>query len=283
MTQSKSAIKKTILRINPAFMVLTILLIALWALQVKANDAAVETAAGGLQLRNEQRVSIVKERLFISKKDIGPVPTNLPNLQNQYRVIVEYEFLNESTENVSTEVAFPLPEFRYPWEDLIPDRKIRGFKLEVDGKVVSYATKVRAIAGGHDVTDLLNRVGIEIESFGRFAHDSKVNSYQVMRLPVETQVRLKTAGVIDADLDPMWAVAITYHWKQIFPAGRIIRVRHEYEAIPGFSYGFEVPKYLSYLKDGCFDAGLKRGLEAAQAPTATQVLQRVQGGEAIGA
>lgn len=247
-------------------LVLTSLVCVVGPGRAEANDAAVETAAGGVQLRNEPRVSMIKERLYIGKQFIAPVPSKLPHLESKYRVIVEYEFVNESANEVTTEMAFPLPEFSYPWENLIQDRRLRGFKVEVDGKVVPYVTKVQAKAGGHDVTALLHEAGIDIESFGHFKHDSSGPSqYQVERLPQKTQDRLKTAGAVDDGLDPRWAVAITYHWKQTFPVAKVVKVRHEYDAIPGFSYGYEVRKYLSRLKEGCFDAGLARELEAAQA------------------
>lgn len=254
-----------IVRSARARLVLILLLCAPGPARVEANDAAVETAAGGLQLRDEHRVSIVKERLYIGKQFLAGVPSNLPSLKNKYQVIVEYEFLNLSTADVTTEVAFPLPEFSYPWEDLIQDRRVHGFKLEVDGKVVPHATEVRAKAAGRDVTNLLREAGVEIESFGLFEHDPTGPSpYQVERLPKETQARLKLAGAVDDALDPKWAVAITHHWKQTFPVGKVVRVRHDYDAIAGFSYGYEVGQYLSDLKGGCFDADLKRALEAAQ-------------------
>ena len=233
---------------------------------IEANDAAVETGAGGLQLRDERRVSIRKERLSIGKRFLGPVPSNLPNLQNKYPVIVEYEFENETPEDVTTEVAFPLPEFSYPWEDLIQDRRIRGFKVEVDGTVVPHATAVRAMVGGRDITDLLRGAGIEIESFGRFEYEPRgAGRYQVKRLPEETQAHLKKVGAVDEDLNPRWAAAITYHWKQTFRAGKVVRVRHEYDSIPGFSYDYEVRRYLSELKDGCFDPKVTGKLEEVQA------------------
>jgi hypothetical protein len=252
-------------------MALAMLLLASWSFRVEANDAAVESAAGGLQLRSEGRVAIIKERLSITKKVISPDSGGTSNSQNEYRVIVEYEFLNESKADVATEVAFPLPEFGYPWEDLIQDRRVKGFKLEVDGKELPYATEVRAVAGGHDVTDLLNGYGIEIETFGRFDHtlsDAKQNPYQVLQLSGEKRTSLKAAGAIGDDRGhdsvPLWTVAATHHWKQVFPAGKILKVRHEYNAIPGFSYDPELREYLSGLEDGCFDAGLIRSLEAAQ-------------------
>ncbi|MGO9416099.1 MAG: DUF4424 family protein [Syntrophobacteraceae bacterium] len=273
--------------------IIAVLLCCLIPAWVCANDSAVETAAGGLQLRNEKRVSIAKERLYIGKQFIGREPSNLPHLQYKYRVNVEYEFMNGSSKDVTTEVAFPLPQFSYPSDDLIQDRKVSGFKVEVDGKEQPFETVVRAIAKGRDVTDLLKGYGIEIESFGNFSEeslgagqyqkdllkkygiekkssgDSNENSsetgkYQVERLPKEAQARLKAAGALDAALAPNWSVSITYHWKQTFPAGKVVRVRHEYDAIPGFSLDSDLSRYLSTLEKGCFNTELKRGLQAAQ-------------------
>src|SRR5438093_1399732 len=72
--------------------------------QVEANDAAVETAAGGLQLRDEQRVSMIKERLYIGKQFIAPVPSKLPSLENKYRVIVEPESTGNSAGGNSSNI-----------------------------------------------------------------------------------------------------------------------------------------------------------------------------------
>jgi hypothetical protein len=246
------------------FLVLWAPLCALGTASVEANDAAVETAAGGLQLKEERRVAIVKERLYIGKKLLRPDPGHIPIFMNRYVITVEYEFVNESNEDVTTEVGFPLPLFTYPWEDLIQDRRIHGFKVEVDGKGVPFVTGIRAKANGRDVTDLLRWNGIDIESFGRFDHNPRgPSTNQVEGLPKEMQARLRAAGAIDDELAPKWAVAVTYHWKQTFPSRRVLRVRHEYNAIPGFSYGYNVRKYLSEFKDGCFNEALTAGLEGA--------------------
>jgi hypothetical protein len=233
----------------------------------RANDSSAETAAGGLQLRNEPRITMIKERLYIGKQFVGEVQSNLPNRENKYKVIVEYEFLNESKADVTTEVAFPLPEFNYRYEDLGGDRRIRGFRVWVEGKTVAYSTDMQAKANGKNVTAILRKAGIEIISFGHFqGFDSPTPGlYQVDKLPESMKTELKADGAINNQLDPEWSVAITYHWKQTFPAGKIVRVKHEYDAIPGFSYGFSVDEYLASLKDGCFDYNLVRALKAAKA------------------
>ncbi|MHB9028688.1 MAG: DUF4424 family protein [Candidatus Latescibacterota bacterium] len=238
-------------------------------LAAAANDSAAETAAGGLQLRNERRVAMIKERLFIGKTFLREDSSNIPSRENRFRIAVEYEFLNESAEDVITEVAFPLPEFRYRYEDLNGIRKIRGFTVEADGRKVDYQTDVRALVKGRDVTELLRKSGIEIETFGRYEGPDapRPGKYQVDRLPKNMQDALKAAGAVSDELWPQWSAAVTYHWKQTFPAGKVVRVKHEYDAIPGFSYGSRVEQYLAGLENGCFDPGLVRALEAAHERT----------------
>ncbi len=58
------------------------------------NDGSGEAVpSGGLQLRREARISMEKERLIIGME----------------RVAVEYEFLNPTGQDITTEVLFPLP------------------------------------------------------------------------------------------------------------------------------------------------------------------------------
>jgi hypothetical protein len=236
-----------------------------------ANDSAAETGAGGVQLRNEPRVRMQKEQLYIRKQRVTNDKSRTNEHQNRYSVSVNYEFVNESDVDVLTDVAFPLPEFGYPWEDLIQDRRIRGFKLFVNGRPQNYRTEIRARVKGTDVTEVLRESGIAIDSFGLFQHRAVgASPYQVTRLSKEAQARLKAVGAIDNDLSPRWMVAITYHWKQTFPVGRIVRVQHEYEAIPGFSYSYDLLGYLSELKDGCFDDALKRRLITVHGEIAKQ-------------
>jgi hypothetical protein len=68
---------------------LAALLVAALPSPVRANDGAAELAVGGIQLRSERRVAMRKERLYIS---LG-------------KVTVEYEFVNESKEDVVTDSA----------------------------------------------------------------------------------------------------------------------------------------------------------------------------------
>jgi len=117
------------------------------------------------------------------------------------------------------------------------------------------------------VTDVLRASTVDVETFGHFEHDGSPDKYQVRHLSGEAQARLKATGAVDDGLWPKWKVAVTHHWRQTFPARGVVRVRHEYEAIAGFSYAYDVDDYLAQLEDGCFDDSLRKGLQAAQGKT----------------
>jgi hypothetical protein len=78
-----------------------------------ANDSAASTAAGGIQLRREANISMEKERLTIS----------------QDKVKVEYEFLNQTDNDITTEVAFPIPPYTNGVTDAGEPRDLGVFPL----------------------------------------------------------------------------------------------------------------------------------------------------------
>ena len=202
---------------------LTVFLIGNWNL-LWANDSAAEVAAGGIQLRKEARISLENERLTISLD----------------KVTVEYEFLNTTDQDITTEVAFPTPPYEFTPEDAGGIRAFNDFRVWVDGKKVKCQTEVRAKHKGVDYTRLLSRLGIEIETFGRFpVPDYDVNNSQIGKLPKSDQENLTRLGLMTDFGWPGWTVVKTYHWHQVFASKKVLHVRHEYE--PG--YGFE-PFYL---------------------------------------
>jgi hypothetical protein len=113
------------------------------------NDGAASSGAGGIQLRHEANISMEKERLTISES----------------KVTVEYEFLNDTDKDITTEVAFPIPPYDNSPDNPggIPD--FNDFHLWVDGKELKYSTDVRAKLNGKDYIDILNPLGVDIASF----------------------------------------------------------------------------------------------------------------------
>ena len=63
---------------------------------MRADDGAASIAAGGVILmKREPRIVMAKEVLSISP----------------LRVLVDYDFRNDSDEDITTEVAFPIPAY----------------------------------------------------------------------------------------------------------------------------------------------------------------------------
>jgi hypothetical protein len=209
------------------FAVATIAAIFLLALSanVFADDSAASIAAGGLVPRRETRIVMAKEVLRISGK----------------KVIVDYDFRNDTDENVTTEVAFPVP----PYTDDIDEPDVRlesfsDFRLEIDGKAAKFAADAKAIFKGKDVTDILTRDKIDIVSFGHFEQGPSGNGpiHDLIRLPKSEQKRLIALGLFSPESDEPqgnWTVHLQYHWTQTFPARSITHIRHEYSPVVGFT------------------------------------------------
>jgi len=191
-----------------------------------ADDSAASIAAGGLVPRRETRIVMAKEVLEIGIE----------------KVEVDYDFLNESDDDVTTEVAFPVP----PYESDFPDgrplkaQQFKSFRLYVDAKAVPYAIEAKASLKDRDVTALLAASHIDIASFGNF-DDSKPNSDPKIRdfdrLSAQEKRKIIAAGLISIDggeETPNWTVHLQYHWTQRFPAHGTVHIRHEYEPVVGY-------------------------------------------------
>lgn len=213
----------------------------LMVFSAQANDSAVETAVGGLKLRKEHSVLMEKERLYISKKLVS----------------VEYEFRNTSNEDVISEVAFPIPPYEYVFNDMVRD--FSDFKAWVNGKPFQVEKEVRAFSKDREVTHDLRQAGITIENFGDFGPDN--NNNQIKALKPEMRNRLIRIGALtpqDKEDDsmsfwPKWRVETKYHWRQTFPAGAIVSIKHEYPPVYGYS-PVQLQKFKEQINDSCIDA-----------------------------
>lgn len=208
-----------------------------------ANDGAAAIAAGGLEPRQEPRVAMARENLFIS-----------PRL-----VRVDYEFVNDTREEVTTEVAFPIPEYALGPE--FTYHPFDRFSVTVDGRPRKFQTEVKAWVGGRDVTDLVRSAGVDIATFARIRYvpTTTVFPSQIRSLAARVRARLKEAGAIDGDGIPRWSVRKTYHWTQRFPARATVRITHRYVPVPGSSVGVT----LAQLEDAAKDSAYLPGVEPA--------------------
>jgi hypothetical protein len=219
-----------------------------------ADDGAASIAAGGIVMTREPRITMAKEVLFISETNVR----------------VDYDFRNDTDADITTEVAFPIPDYELDMGNISPSEQgFDDFKLWVDGKPVRYAIEARAIVKGRDESALLRSMGVDVGSFGRSTDND--NQPQVKRLSEAQKERLRKAGLIDRkDDEPNWKVRKKYHWLQAFPAHSTIHIRHEYSPVLGNSNSIA---YGTMLTTGKVD---KNDYELASVCPAQELLSRLR-------
>ncbi len=226
---------------------------------VFANDSSAVLGAGGLELVTSPDIVMAREDLFLSP---GAVRVN-------------YEFRNESARDITTRIAFPLPEL-----GLVPEQNVAlpspdeenfvNFRVKVDGQPVATALEQRAMTeDGRDVSALLTRLGVPL--------NARLPGWEekVRALPDAAWRELVASGLLDGATDPakrpdyfipLWSLKATFHWEQTFPAGKTLKVEHSYQPVVGYSFisqGDGVLEELEgpYCLDAAGRAGLKRRLE----------------------
>jgi hypothetical protein len=210
-----------------------------------ADDGAASIAAGGIVMTREPRITMAKEVLFIGWD----------------KVVVDYDFRNDSDTDITTVVAFPIPDYSLEMEDKSPSEQgFDDFKLWVDQKPVTYSIETKALVKGQDFSKLLHSMGVDIASYGH-SKDNETQP-QIQRLSTSQKERLVQAGVIDKEFhEPNWKVRKKYYWSQTFPAHRTVHIRHQYTPSLGNSNTVGLgpsPKEDSVeARSVCIDPGLR--------------------------
>jgi hypothetical protein len=213
------------------------------SLAANADDGAASIAAGGLVARLETRVVMAKEVLRIGTK----------------KIVVDYDFRNDSNDPVTTEVAFPVPPYQNNTESGpgVGVESFSDFRLTIDGKTVTFQREAKALLKGKDVTELLTADKIDIASFGHFVQTATGTDTvrDLNRLPRTEQQRLESLGLVARDpmgYNAKWMVQLQYHWTQIFPPHSTVHIRHEYTPVLGFSFLFqkEITAQLDWMSKG---------------------------------
>jgi hypothetical protein len=231
-------------------------------LPVLGNDGAASVGAGGIQLRREARISMEKERLTISEK----------------KVTVEYDFLNDSDTDITTEIVFPVPPYAERNLDASLNKRLDDFRVWVEGRETKYQTDAKAMLNGVDYSGLLQKFGVDVATLGHWTFSDDRNepySPDVEKLSQSQRDELKRLGLISSANGFMaWTVVKTYHWPETFVAHKILHVRHEYAPILG-NGGLQpevvfpvprqekTPEFAAAVRDSCIDAGLEKTLTAA--------------------
>jgi hypothetical protein len=181
-----------------------------------ANDSSAEKAAGGLVLRQNADIDMVR---------------------------VNYVFRNRARQARRITVAFPMPDRELSYEMESEVAYPGDFHTLVDGRPVRMSVERKAMVGRVDLTAELVRLRVPVAP--PEGERAGVIADAISRMPRATQQRLARLGLIDAasladsshQIIPMWTVKETWHWDQVFPAGRDLRVEHRYRPGVGGTAG----------------------------------------------
>jgi Domain of unknown function (DUF4424) len=212
----------------PAILAIVVLI----ALPLRADDGAASIAAGGLVLmKREPRIVMAKEVLSISEN----------------KVIVDYDFRNDSADNITTEIAFPIPAYVAETDGPLSSQAgFDDFKLTINGAPATFQTEVRAFTKKVEITKLLKDMKVDAASFGHL-DDQQTKTTDVFRLNDAQRKQLVALGALDSrdQMMPTWRVEKKYHWTQTFPAHGTVHIRHEYTPVLGASNMVSEPEYSS--------------------------------------
>jgi hypothetical protein len=235
-----------------------------------ANDSTAELATGGLAYVMTDEVEMQSEDLFISMQEVR----------------VRYEFVNTSDHDVTTLVAFPMPDIKgdidflesVPVDDPV---NFLGFKTTVDGKPVGTKAQQRVSALGIDQTAYLQKLGVPLApqlDATREALD------QLPRSDWSDLVGRGLAGIDEYDagsgmeqhLTPLWLLSTAFYWEQTFPAGRTVIVEHRYQpsvgATAGLSFGYaearSEPWFKDYQRKYCIEPSFLAAVDRSRDPEA---------------
>lgn len=237
------------------------LAIALSSTPLHANDTSAVLGAGGLSLTTSEHIVMQSEDLYLSPSEVK----------------VHYVFRNESDRDITTTVAFPLPDIDQsayatvflPVED---QENFVGFEVNADGKSIHPTLEQKAVTDeGADVTAVITKAGLPVNSklpgWEEQARALPENVWQ--GLIAQGLVEEESPGDRSADFSVTWNLRATFHWEQTFPAGKAVIVDHRYKPIAGgvsiFADETQFKDYASYCLDEQGRAGVRRLLKQAQA------------------
>jgi len=189
-------------------------LLAMSLTPVQSNDSSAAIAASGLELVKNDQVRMVSEVLRIASR----------------LVEVDYVFENTGSSDVTTLVAFPLPELgavsKVPVNIPFPrTANLVGFQAWIDEREIKPDIEVRAFDQTGEITAELRRLGVD-----------PVNPEILDPKRPELKKALLGMHLLDEDDDPTWTVKVSFHWQQTFPAGKRVAVKHRYRPIYGSRY-----------------------------------------------
>jgi hypothetical protein len=248
---------------------LAMLLAAASVATARANDSTAALSTGGLVYVLTEDIEMQSEDLFISLDEVR----------------VRYTFENHADHDVTTLVAFPMPDIQgsidfmvsVPVDDPV---NFLGFKTLVDGKPVETKVQQRASSLGIDQTELLTSLGVPLALHldgTRKALDA------LPQADKDNLVQLGLAAIDEYDNDgngmvkhlaPNWLLSTAFYREQTFPAGKRLVVEHSYKPSVGQSadVSFVAPEAQSepwfelYRQKYCMDDAFLKAARAGNLP-----------------
>lgn len=194
-----------------------------------ANDSMAEMKTGGLIYSRSDQVSMEKEVLTISPKE----------------VVVDYLFRNTTDKDVTSLIAFPMPDIdagpdiNVALDDFETDNFL-DFTVAQDGKPITPELHQTVIMLGVDQTELLKTLGVPLLPYS----DKTLKA--IDRLSDADKEKLQETGLVRFDtfdggeglgmqtqVTPQWTLKTVYTWTTTFPAGKTVNVVHRYKPSVG--------------------------------------------------
>ncbi len=235
--------------------------------QLCADDGAASIAAGGIVImKRETRVTISKEVLRISPS----------------KVIVDYDFRNDSDQDITSDVAFPIPDYDFSLDREGTAQGFDDFQLWIDGAPAHFLVEARAFVKDQDYTNLLTSMHVDVASYGHgvpldSGGKATAKSRDIQSLSDAQRRQLEKVGLIAQDCDPgekncideaLWKVKKKYYWQQTFPAHKVVHIRHQYSPVlgsensVGYGMGANPDKSAAEeIKSFCLDGPLRTTLQ----------------------
>lgn len=231
-----------------------------------ANDTMAELKTGGLQFVQSGEVTMQEEHLSISPEIIT----------------VDYVFRNNTDKDITTLIAFPLPDIEgSPDMNIaIPDwesENFLDFRAMQEGQPITVNLDQRAFALSIDVTEDLKKAGIPLTPFG------DKTTAALDKIDPETAKDWVSRGIILEEewddgsgmkkhLTPYWSLKSSYWWKTTFPAKADVNVSHVYKTGMGGTVGLSFlnddgkpggERWTEYQQKYCVDDDFKKAVEKA--------------------
>ncbi|HUR43816.1 MAG TPA: DUF4424 family protein, partial [Aestuariivirga sp.] len=219
-------------------------------LPASANDSVATLGAGGLILVRADTISMEKEDLFVSAKEVR----------------VNYVFRNNDAGERVYLVAFPMPQIdpqQYLESDIsVPERNkenFMNFAVTVDGVKVEPKLEMRALSGGLDVTELVKAVGVPLNPL---ADETRQALAAVDRDKLAGLMGMGAVAVSEDGVSPAWSLKSTYYWQQRFPAKGTLAVSHSYTPAVGATFYYkEAGSDGTLARNYCIDDGTAKAID----------------------